>query len=77
MMDEKTLELATQWLNDHKEHVRKIVEHSHVAVKPVGEDLRNPALWKAIHWNWFLMETKIDITPKKNRWSVFFETLFR
>lgn len=68
-MNKETIELAIAWLDLHKEHVKKIISNSNIAVKPVGEDLNNPALWKAIHWNWFIIEYKIVIRENKKWWQ--------
>lgn len=60
-METKLLHAATQWLNEHKDHVRTLSNNSNSAIKPTGEDYNNPALWKGCHWNWFLIETQITL----------------
>ena len=58
---DEALERGDNWYAEHKVHVNKVVldeykarqSHAIPAIEPSGEDFRNPALWKAIHWAWY------------------------
>ena len=63
---------ATDWFNDHKKHVTQLSQVSKTSIKPTGSDLYNPTLWKGCHWNWFLIQTNIQLTEKKKWWQVLF-----
>lgn len=61
MTDKEILIRGEAFYNAHTEHILKILAANPEApsIRPsVGTDEEGcPALWKAIHWNWFLDET--------------------
>ena len=45
---------AHDWLNLHKNHVKKLTMEDVTPYAPTdNEDKNNPSLWKANHWIWF------------------------
>ena len=55
------IERGKEWLNDHKDHIKKLVDSCSNEITPTGEDFVRPELWKGIHWRWFLKETGVVI----------------
>jgi hypothetical protein len=56
LRDKLALNRGAKWLSEHREHVQAIVARNPIApaIKPTGEDLLDPRLWKAIHWKWYM-----------------------
>lgn len=52
------IDKGEDWYTSHVEHVDKLIvaatADNKVTVIPHGSDLQNPALWKDIHWLWFM-----------------------
>ena len=49
------LEKADMWYCLHKNHVNKLFNSTKTEYPPTElEDIKNPNLWKAEHWRWFL-----------------------
>ena len=49
------LEKADMWYCLHKNHVNKLFNSAKTEYPPTElEDIKNPNLWKAEHWRWFL-----------------------
>ena len=49
------LEKADMWYCLHKNHVNKLFNSTKTEYPPTElEDIKNPNLWKAAHWRWFL-----------------------
>jgi hypothetical protein len=53
--DHDTLNRGDIWFAKHEHHVRKLLDTFECpAVPPSGSDRLNPALWKNIHWRWYM-----------------------
>ena len=51
------IEKATAWALLHRRHVESLASLAANSYPPtLGEDKRNPELWKAGHWKWFISE---------------------
>jgi hypothetical protein len=49
------LDNADMWYCLHKNHVNKLFNSAKNEYPPTElEDIKNPNLWKAEHWRWFL-----------------------
>ena len=49
------LDKADMWYCLHKNHVNKLFNSTKIEYPPTElEDIKNPNLWKAEHWRWFL-----------------------
>jgi len=54
-LSEAEIEAAKAWAAEHYPHVQSLAQSADHAYAPtLPEDRRNPALWKAAHWRWFL-----------------------
>lgn len=47
---------ADKYFAGSRAHVNRLIADCDVAIKPEREDLRDPRLWKGIHWRWFFEE---------------------
>jgi|GEM_PF-2098420 len=46
---------ASIWYSLHKDHVDKLVSNAKTGYPPTDSlDIKNPNLWKAGHWKWYL-----------------------
>lgn len=49
------LKRADMWYRSHKNHVNKLYHLADKSFPPsLNEDKKNPNLWKAGHWKWYL-----------------------
>lgn len=46
---------ARDWYAKHRAHVNKMLSVNGACVEPGGSDAGNPAVWKDIHWRWFMV----------------------
>ena len=55
------LNRGSKYLSEHREHVYSVVSKQPIAqpIKPTGEDLLDPRLWKAIHWKWYMLHRPV------------------
>ena len=54
-VSDSDLEKADMWYRLHKNHVNKLFNSAKTEYPPTElEDIKNPNLWKAEHWRWFL-----------------------
>ena len=54
-MSKEVLEKAYMWYCLHKNHVNKLFNSTKTEYPPTElEDIKNPNLWKAEHWRWFV-----------------------
>lgn len=55
VLNSNHVEKATAWALKHRAHVESLAQLAAQSYPPtLNEDKRDPALWKAGHWNWFL-----------------------
>ena len=57
MTDKEVLDKGEAWYNAHTKHVIEKVLASDPdapSIRPSAGDIHDPALWKDIHWKWFL-----------------------
>lgn len=66
-MIQKDKDRAIQWYKEHRKHVNMLLSVNGPSMEPTREDARNPALWKAIHWRWFIAGEVYDQIFKQDK----------
>lgn len=54
-MTEEDKEQARIWYREHKRHVNAMLRVPGPEAAPTGSDASNAALWKPMHWRWFMV----------------------
>lgn len=57
-MTEQQMANGSAWLNEHVDHVARLIMDGDSAVEPTGSDANYPYLWKPSHWRWYLKEER-------------------
>ena len=61
LVSEENMVRATHWYLEHCTHVDKLIKTTDKAYPPSNnEDARDPRLWKAEHWKWFVNDMKAN-----------------
>ena len=55
ILTHEQIKAGRAWYTKHTKHVAKLIKNEEIEAAPtLKADKQDPALWKPMHWKWFL-----------------------